>query len=249
MPLRDFPGSYLLPAEVATFTKSFIPIIKKAPESATLIHKTADELIADLLKAEKNSAMKTASQFTKLLEDYDGARDESYRKGKDLIYGLCGRKNPAKAAAAQRIYQSLVKHNLNLAREPYAIESHYLNALKEELKKPENQADIELIDVKEEIDDIFEKQSAFEGLFNQKNEANSQSTSAQLSILVQPLREKIGELEGVINTEERHAPEAFKAIVDEVNQLIASTITIAKARKTRNANTTNNDKKNDTGAV
>jgi hypothetical protein len=163
----------------------------------------------------------------------DENRDSIYNQILQYVKGNRHSPRPGEAQAAERIYELLVQHNTGLANMSYDIESHHINALIVDLKKPEFQELIKTLSLENVVSDLETAQRKFEEVNSIKLEQNASFDLPQLQTLVSPIRSVLYEILVHLGTLERFNPEAYATIISETNELLTEVSSRVKARRTR----------------
>ena len=232
--------SYLLPAELADVTKTFITTIRNAGILESLILRLLGLLQIDL---DLLNAALTAVRKNELIEEVaeaDAVLDDMYLTFRDTV-DICKRKRDKESAMAyQRLWRVLEKADLRLYRLGYAEKAGKLSALLNELDKPEFQADIALLGVTEAYSDLKLAESEFDGLYNSKLDFDNQQKYPTLAKAKSQIVPHINILLGTISVLEESPGDADPAVVadlvEKINGIINEIMATAKARKTRNEN-------------
>jgi hypothetical protein len=139
------------------------------------------------------------------------------------------------SAAAQKLLALLDQHNID-TNSALAVETHQINALLTDLKKPECFEALEMLDLVEGYNRLFAAQEAFDRQYRKKVEDGAAMTYPQMIEYVAPIRRHVQEILDLLRTHEWADPEPFKQIIDEVNVIINDFRSKIYARKTRKQN-------------
>lgn len=124
-------------------------------------------------------------------------------------------------------------HNTGLSQEPYAIESHLLNALLLDLQKPQYTAAATTLKINVSVSKLQAAQSKFESVHLEKNKNDTELTIEQIAAYVVPIRDILLELLSALGTQLRRDPQKYTSVVNQVNGLIDEATSKARARQTR----------------
>jgi hypothetical protein len=231
MAVKDIPRSKLYPAEAAMFSKSLLTILQKITNQE-LLGKLCVALAALINDLENRTGEKIQILLSEPAAVRDANRDQSHGQLVKFVRGQCSHPDASVAASAIKIYDVLVSNDLRLASMAYAQESHHINALLKDLKKPELSTAVEAVNIGGLINTLEKNQLDFEAITQEKVEKKAQSTVQVLASFVTPIRRKIFQILSLVDTLEEFEPEMYKTVVSEINVLIDEYITRIRIRTT-----------------
>jgi hypothetical protein len=233
MPVNSLPIFSLLPGELATANKEIAGMLDKAPESDTILHDHKKEMLETVASLEQRTGKKGLSSP---LYQADLVRDRDFLQMKQLVRGLKSHYDPEQANSASALWGVIVAHGSRINEEPYAIESHKLNALLGDLKSPVNLAHAAKCRLEPAITRLDDHQKEFERLRQSTIEAEALNDLPQLAEFLGPMRQQLDEALTILRSLERRKPETYKPLVSELNTLIDDYVARVRSRATRREN-------------
>ncbi len=179
----------------------------------------------------------TASGFTERICQLDNRRDESFVAFRNFMEASTHRRDEAIVNAAEQICRIIRTHNWSLYSRGYKIQSAKMASLLKELNQSENQALILQLEAASWYSEMLEDNNAF----NQQSEENSIAKNEEINYDTQEIyksaRLACEELFEAIEVLNRIAPnEKYDAIAKFINECNQKYLTVARSRKTKNAN-------------
>ncbi len=236
MPVKSVAYSELLSAEIATTAKKVSVIINKAPQEAVLLNQLNTDLKTKILALEERSGKRVQLELEETPSIADERRDSIYYQILQYIKGCRHSPRPDDSAAAEQIYDLLDQHDTKLTTLGYDIESHHINSLLLDLKKPQYLEPIKTLGLENLVSDLETAQRKFEDVNKQKLEQNASFDLPQVQTLVSPIRSVLNEILVLLGTMERFNPDTYTTIVNETNELLNEVGSKVKARRTRKNN-------------
>lgn len=241
MPIESMPRYQLYPAELCNFSSQLCSDLSKVPADAQMLHAVANELAGHVAALEARTGEKSQNIFSGPLYEADVRRDTCFSSNLHYIRGAQYHPDLQLAADSQKLYALHVQHGTDLDRQSYAVETHKLTALMDDLDKPEYKAAVERLGMSTRYAELREANQKFKRLHQERINADAQNILPELSQFIGPMRRCIREALIMLGSLERQQPQAMKPIIDEVNQLITTYAANVHARTTRRKKKENPD--------
>ncbi|MBN2596107.1 MAG: hypothetical protein JXR82_04900 [Marinifilaceae bacterium] len=201
----------------------------------------------------------TASGFTERIRQLDNRRDESFVAFRNFMEASTHRRDEAIANGAEQICRIIRTHNWSLYSRGYKIQSAKMASLLKELNQAENQALIlqlegtytwrktttlmenQALILQLEAASWYSEMLEDNNAFNQQSEEKSIAKNEEIDYDTQEIyksaRLACEELFEAIEVLNRIAPnEKYNAIAKFINECNQKYLTVARSRKTKNAN-------------
>ncbi|MDQ1770221.1 hypothetical protein GQR60_14590 [Labilibaculum sp. A4] len=179
----------------------------------------------------------TASGFTERIRQLDNRRDESFVAFRNFMEASTHRRDEAIANAAEQICRIIRTHNWSLYSRGYKIQSAKMASLLKELNQSENQALILQLEAASWYSEMLEDNNAFNQQSEEKSIAKNEEIDYDTQEIYKSARLACEELFEAIEVLNRIAPnEKYNAIAKFINECNQKYLTVARSRKTKNAN-------------
>lgn len=229
----------LKPEEVHTFTFRILTI------ASSLIHQ--DEFLASIypLLQRENDNLSMAlgqvrgSKFTSLLAERDSLRDRLFMGFRYYITAFTFHPDEKIANAAQFLENLVEKRGVTLYNLGYTEETSQLNGLLNDLKSPDAQAALVLIQDNYWVTTLTNAQQEFEALYQEKVETEAIQDLPKLTTSKNNVAHYLSRLLQYIDTNRELNPEKYQSVADKIDEVITDVMTIARARKTKQNEKTN----------
>jgi hypothetical protein len=227
--------SLLTPEEIHAFAIRLLAIIKpllKIDELLASVYQLLEKAGASLATA---LGIGRGSEYTSKLVNADGARDRAFVGFRDYV-GAITYYPLEKEATAALVLQAVIEARGNqLYSESYAIETSQLNSLLDDLKNPAAREAITLINGSSWLEHLTKTQDNFEAIFQQKIDTEA---TQELPIITKSKPQLVHYVKKVldhIDTKAEIDAANFSPLVKQIDEMIVSFMTVARARKTRNS--------------
>jgi len=179
----------------------------------------------------------TASGFTERIRQLDNRRDESFVAFRNFMEASTHRRDEAIANVAEQICRIIRTHNWSLYSRGYKIQSAKMASLLKELNQAENQALILQLEAASWYSEMLEDNNAFNQQSEEKSIAKNEEIDYDTQEIYKSARLACEELFEAIEVLNRIAPnEKYDAIAKFINECNQKYLTVARSRKTKNAN-------------
>lgn len=231
--MQSINFSLLKTEEVHTFALRFLPIIELITQDEPLLkvlYPRLQDRINDLSLA---LGLSRTSKFTDQLFAADEKRDKFFMGFKNLVTCFTFHPDPAISQAGRVLELLIQKRGTTLYSFGYVEETSQLNGLLEDLKNPEAQQAIAVINAGFWTDALEKSQHEFEAIYQQKVATEAVQ---DLPKITDTRRDIVHMLTRMLQYVEAHAEingEKFNPIVEKIDEVIVDMMTIARTRKTR----------------
>lgn len=230
---------YLLSAEESLTTSTRISeIIKQGLNEdafANILLPKITNATAQLSEAIGRNKKQT---YTQQLNVNDEARDKAFIGFRDYVKAFTHLPDPTKQSAAYQLYEIISQVGWSLYGEGYVAESALLNALFTELDKGEHQQAIETIGALEWYQNLKESNATFESTYRLKVESEAERETTMVGEIKRDLAKFINPLIDYIYLNAELIEGNFSTVAGQLDELISSVMSIARARQTRKENAT-----------
>ncbi|MGB3466527.1 MAG: DUF6261 family protein [Cyclobacteriaceae bacterium] len=233
--LNELSVSSLIPEELVTLSDRLVTATTP-PYDAVLAKRTEKVKMFSGFLTDAINRKKT-SEFTAVLAQTDHERDNAFRSFNFAVLSAVYN-NVTEISKAGNILREVIKrHNPSLYRLGYVAQTTEMKSLKQELDKLSEV--LTNAGVKSQYDQMTASMAAFNQVFKEKTEAESGPKKPGLGESRKKLSEKIILLLRQIQIFIEDEEDGIESLVDKYNEVISSTMALAKARKTRGNNNSN----------
>lgn len=236
--LNELHASLLSPTELSTTATRMHALVANAKLNEPFIKNLNDMVESDNTDLETALGRYRFSDFTPMMLEKDKARDDAYVALRDYLAACSRRQDPTVVAAANLLVNIFRNRGWTLYNLGYTQESAALKLLFNDLETPEATAALKTLNAEGWYNDVKTTQSAFEEVFNQKITAEARADYPQLHQAKNRLAQHLIILMSCIGVlEEQQADNrTIINLVEQLNQITASVMATARARRTRNEN-------------
>lgn len=233
--LNELSITLLLPPELKTTSERIVNTVNESIKNEPFIGEIVSVIETDKKQLDEALLHERINEYTKVLLGKDLNRDGAYLSLRDLARSFTHRLNPVEAQAGELIVDIIEKHGWQLHRLPYAQESAELNLLFVELDTPAATAALKTIGGESCYAELKTAQVEFEKTYDQKISVQIMENYPYISQSKRKLAQHLQTLLDCIEIlVEIRGIEKYKIAVEKLNTIITETMTIARARKTRN---------------
>jgi len=237
--IKKISFSKLTHNELLTLSSRII----SAVEAVAAINTGVLATIMALLKAAYNKFLPLVNRsrkgaYKELLKEKDTNRDDAFRALRDVILGFSRRLNDAYRKSARLLLEIFTRNGWTMYQDGYQEESAELTKLINELEGKEAADAINSLQMMELFNELKTAQQDFEDAFQNKASDASREEYAAMSEIRLELIKNLSDLLDRIGSDAQYAPNAseYAALITTLNNIIAETATVLKARLTRSSN-------------
>ena len=239
--VQKLSAGLLLNSELTVVAQRLVDATEKALSSESIIQKASEVIRFDIDQVEAALGRVQSSEFTSQIAEQDQQRDDAFVALRDFAKASSSRTNQKVADAGSFIYGIFEARGLTLYRLGYTQQTAAMNLLLEDLSTDEAKEALAAMNGTSWFEDLQSAQAAFEHLVSTKAELESQQGIPPLRISRAALTDSVEALlscVGVIQRfEERNGDtntqEALTELIGTINEITSDAMSIARARRTR----------------
>lgn len=231
--MKELHYSLLNAEDIYSYGKSIAALVAKFGDDPfvqkilPLLQKAIDNMALAFGRSER-------SEFTKILQEHDDARDEAFLAFRDLVLSASRqRKNAARQEAARKVLAHLRQQGMSLHNQGYAAQTARLNALLAALDEADGQNAIAMIGVGDLLSELQAAQAAFEETYQQKADAEAKKNYPLILENRPKVERYVSGLLSYLDLQAEVDPANYQDVVHAVDVIITETMTTVSARQTR----------------
>ena len=237
--IEELYTSLLLPSELNTISTRIVNVIKTVNTDYALITQIIDLIENDIEKMEDALNKERGSKYTEEIQHRDSIRDTAFISLRDSIKSSSNRLNPTISKDGKQLLEIINKHGWTLYRLPYSQESARIKMIIDDFETTEANAAMARIGAIPCLGEFKTAQADFEKIYNEKISQESKKNFPLIKDAKTVLSRHITTLIFNLGVLEEIGTEGIENSVGEVNKIITEAMTIARARKTRKDNKSN----------
>ncbi len=234
--MKSLPITILTTEEIYTFSERFKELLREAGINDEFV----DRMLPVILKENEDLSLVLArvasSIFTKKICNKDNKRDKAFIGLRDYINAFTHSPDEETAEAAIFLKDIIEKRGNTIHKLGNAAESAELNLLFIEMDKPEAQAALEKIVALSWYSNLKTEQVGFEEIYKEKVDTESQIDIPSTKEVRKSVSKILHVLIDYIEINAKYFADTYSSLADKIDELIADTVTVARARQTRKGN-------------
>lgn len=217
-----------------TFTQRFLELLKSAVSETFDLSAVIAPLESVFLRFETAYKRERKSEYTAKLAAADEARDRAYLALRHYLVACSYASVEGYQAAADTLLSILKRLGWSMQLASYQTESSRLGNLVAELGQEENAALLTTVQGTAWLERLMTAADAFEAIFQQKLTAEAADTNTSAYRLRKVLQEQIEMSLSWLEVQQQFNPsDKLTTLIGQVDELIAHTMTTARANATR----------------
>ena len=230
--LIELSVSNLIPQEMITCCDQIVtasmsstdPVLGRRIEALTMY----SDLMTDAIKRGKKS------EFTPVLSQMDELRDNGFKSFFHGVMSAVFSSNVEISAAGKKLKEIIERHDTAIHRLGYMAQTAEMKSLKQEIDKTPELVDKALVD--RQYEEMKESMAAFDLVRSQKTESEDKEKAPGITICKKLLGRQLNLFFYQVSLMVEDKVEGVDSLVNKYNEIISSTMAIARARQTRQQN-------------
>ncbi|MGB3465416.1 MAG: DUF6261 family protein [Cyclobacteriaceae bacterium] len=235
--LQELSVSSLLSEELVTLSDRLIAVT--TPPFDALLSRRIENVklysgfLADAINKKKKS------EFTPILAEKDSLRDNAFRSFNFAVLSAVYNITPAISEAGKTVQEVIKRHDPSLYRLGYVAQTAEMKSLQQELDQLSDA--IDLAGVQSQYNKMTQTMAAFNLVYKEKAEAESGVKKPTVLESKKELSRQVILLLRQIQIFVEDSEEGMDLLVEKYNEVLSSTMTLVRARRTRGNNKTDEE--------